>query len=84
MKLLITCLFLTLGAAACSSATDTGSGENDLKVVCDPLKCPAGEHFSTTKCKCVADCTIMWECTANEHWDADACKCVPNITAASN
>lgn len=77
MKLLaISCLFVAFGAAACSSTTDTGSDQNDLKVHCDPIKCASGEHFSTKKCKCVADCTEMWMCTTNEHWDADACKCV--------
>jgi len=81
MKLVISCLFLAIAAAACSSASvDTGTDQNDLKGVCDPLKCPANEHFSTKKCKCVADCTEMWACTTNEHWDADACKCVASCT----
>jgi hypothetical protein len=84
MKLVISCLFLAIAAAACSSATETGTNDNDLKVVCDPLKCSSGEHWSSKKCKCVADCTEMWMCTTNEHWDADLCKCVPDIAPSTN
>jgi hypothetical protein len=72
---------LALSAIACSSADTTGTGNDDLNghPVCDPLKCSANEHWSSKKCKCVADCTEMWACTPDEHWDADACQCVANV-----
>ena len=90
MKLRLTSavLFSALAAVACSSTDGTGTGTDDLKnhksPVCDPLKCPANEHWSTTKCECVADCTASWACTPDEHWDADACKCVPNPVCDPN
>jgi len=79
---------LALAAVACSSTDGTGTGADDLSSnrkgpVCDPLKCPANEHWSTKKCECVADCTEMWMCVEGEHWDGDACKCVPDVSTAS-
>lgn len=74
---------LALGAVACSSAGGTASGTDDLNgnPVCDPLKCPDGEHFSQKKCECVDNCKQIdiVACAPGSHWDIDTCQCVPDV-----
>jgi hypothetical protein len=52
---------------ACASSLVCGAG-CDFEVtgrcpVCDPLVCPAGEHWDSTQCKCVPGCSTAADCS---------------------
>jgi hypothetical protein len=53
---------------ACASSLTCGTGGCDFEVsgrcpVCDPIKCPVGERWDSTLCKCVPGCNTAADCS---------------------
>jgi hypothetical protein len=76
---------LVMAVVACGGADNPSVGQTaeDLASasgpICDPLVCPAREHWDLKLCKCVPNpiCDPL-VCPPREHWDLNLCKCVPN------
>jgi hypothetical protein len=62
--------------AACGGSAEPVGSSGQSVVVCDPIKCPAGEVWNESACKCEPRvvCDPI-KCPAGSVWSEAACKC---------